>query len=269
MVVMCQGIARAARRSSFISFGGVQTARESDSTARLHPPCHLRHRYSALSPYHKLFHTRWKHQIEQNSPNLANCNLHILKATMVNPQPDDFDSLFNLEEEYYTEGYNLGVADGSRAGRIEGRLFGLEKGFEKFAAMGALAGRNAVWEARISDQNSTGTAEQSECKLPKLSGGARLQKHLQTLFALTEAESLSTENNEDSVSDFDDRLKRAEGKVKVIEKLVSEGLLVLETSRPAASGSANTQERRQIKIKRTDAGGESSMEDFNIRHART
>jgi hypothetical protein len=188
---------------------------------------------------------------------------------MANPQPDDFDSLFNLEEEYYTEGYNLGVADGSRAGRIEGRLFGLEKGFEKFAAMGALAGRNAVWEARIPDQNSAATAEQSEFKLPKLSGGARLQKHLQTLFALTEAESLSTENNEDSVSDFDDRLKRAEGKVKVIEKLVSEGPLVLETSQPAASGSANTQERRQIKIKRTDAGGESSMEDFNIRHARS
>ncbi|CAD0095498.1 unnamed protein product [Aureobasidium vineae] len=185
---------------------------------------------------------------------------------MANQQPDDFDSLFNLEEEYYTEGYNLGVADGSRAGRIEGRLFGLEKGFEKFAAMGNLAGRNAIWEARISDQNP---AEESEFKLPKLSGGTRLQKHLQTLFALTEAESLSTENNEDSVSDFDDRLKRAEGKVKVIEKLVSEGPLVLEASQPAASGSSNAQERRQIKIKRTDAGGESSMEDFNIRHARS
>ncbi|KAH0289948.1 DUF1715-domain-containing protein [Aureobasidium namibiae CBS 147.97] len=188
---------------------------------------------------------------------------------MANPQPDDFDSLFNLEEEYYTEGYNLGVADGSRAGRIEGRLFGLEKGFEKFATMGALAGRNAIWEARIPDQNSATAENESKFRLPKLSGGARLQKHLQTLFALTEAESLSTENNEDSVSDFDDRLKRAEGKVKVIEKLVSEGPLVLETSQPAAPGSANTQERRQIKIKRADAGGESSMEDFNIRHARS
>ncbi|KAI4725827.1 DUF1715-domain-containing protein [Aureobasidium sp. EXF-10728] len=187
---------------------------------------------------------------------------------MANQQPDDFDSLFNLEEEYYTEGYNLGVADGSRAGRIEGRLFGLEKGFEKFAAMATLAGRNAIWEARISDQNSV-AVEESEFNLPNLSGGARLQKHLQTLFALTEAESLSTENNEDSVSDFDDRLKRAEGKVKVIEKLVSEGPLVLEATQPATSGSGNVQERRQIKIKRTDAGGESSMEDFNIRHARS
>ncbi|THV88742.1 DUF1715-domain-containing protein [Aureobasidium pullulans] len=187
---------------------------------------------------------------------------------MVTPQPDDFDSLFNLEEEYYTEGYNLGVADGSRAGRIEGRLFGLEKGFEKFAAMGNLAGRNAVWEARISDQNSAAT-EASEYMLPKLSGGTRLQKHLQTLYALTEAETLSTENNEDSVTDFDDRLKRAEGKVKVIEKLVGEGPLTLEASQPATSGSGSAQERRQIKIKRTDAGGESSMEDFNIRHARS
>ena len=180
---------------------------------------------------------------------------------------DPFDSLLSLEDQYYNEGYNLGVADGSRAGRIEGRVFGLEKGFEKFAAIGNLAGRNAVWEARLPDQTADGNTP--ELKLPPLSANARLQKHLQTLYALTEAESLSTENNEESVSDFDDRLKRAEGKVKVIEKLIGEGPLVLDTSQPAASGSGSAQERRQVRIKRADAGGESSMEDFNIRHARS
>ena len=187
---------------------------------------------------------------------------------MANEQPHDpFESLFSLEEEYYNEGYNLGVADGARAGRIEGRVFGLEKGFEKFAAMGNLAGRNAVWEARLPDQHAV--TNKNDSKLPPLPANSRLQKHLQTLYALTEAETLSTENNEDSVTDFDDRLKRAEGKVKVIEKLVGEGPLILDASQTVSSKSEPTQEKRQIKIKRADAGGESSMEDFNIRHARS
>jgi hypothetical protein len=51
----------------------------------------------------------------------------------------------------------------------------------------------------------------------------RLRKHITTLYALAETESLSTENNDDAVSDFDDRLRRAQGRAKVIERMVGEG----------------------------------------------
>jgi hypothetical protein len=51
----------------------------------------------------------------------------------------------------------------------------------------------------------------------------RLRKHISTLYALAETESLSTENNDDAVSDFDDRLRRAQGRAKVIERMVGEG----------------------------------------------
>ena len=50
----------------------------------------------------------------------------------------------------------------------------------------------------------------------------RLAKHLKVLHALAESESLSTENTEEAVSDFDDRLKRAQGKAKIIERIVGE-----------------------------------------------
>jgi hypothetical protein len=59
--------------------------------------------------------------------------------------------------------------------------------------------------------------------LPSLSKSQRLERHLKVLHALSESESLSTENTEEAVSDFDDRLKRAEGKAKIIERLVGEG----------------------------------------------
>jgi hypothetical protein len=51
---------------------------------------------------------------------------------------------------------------------------------------------------------------------------ARLSKHIKTLYALAESESLSTENTEEAVSDFDDRCRRAQAKAKIIERMAGE-----------------------------------------------
>lgn len=202
---------------------------------------------------------------------------------------DPFDSLFSLEETFYREGYELGLTDGKRAGLIEGRLTGLERGFEKFAQMGRLHGKCVIWAGRFpssrkrgigicspSDQKSgaggegeylvteekeeekeskentnDGSATEREQKqnstLPPSSNpkhhlppspptppplllssnndrnNPRLHKHILTLYALVEPVSLSIQNTEAAVSDFDDRLRRAEGKVKIIERITGEG----------------------------------------------
>jgi hypothetical protein len=181
-------------------------------------------------------------------------------------EEDMFEDLLNLEDTYYQDGYRLGVEDGTRAGRIEGRTFGLEKGFEKFFGMGRLQGKAQVWEARLpgtQDDTSrslegqaatisipTTTLEEKpsasqHVTVTPLATNVRLAKHIHTLAALTELASLSTANTEDAVSDFDDRLKRALAKSKVIETITGEHQ---DASR--ASGSA---------------GGEKSIEDFGIR----
>ncbi|KAK7565831.1 hypothetical protein IWX91DRAFT_334956, partial [Phyllosticta citricarpa] len=67
---------------------------------------------------------------------------------------DPFTHPQNLESIYYNEGFSLGRTDGTRAGRIEGRVFGLEKGFDKFFAMGRLGGRAGVWGARLVDDDA-------------------------------------------------------------------------------------------------------------------
>ena len=46
--------------------------------------------------------------------------------------------------------------------------------------------------------------------------------HIKTLHALAESESLSTENTEEAVADFDDRCKRAHAKAKIIERMAGE-----------------------------------------------
>lgn len=195
---------------------------------------------------------------------------------------DPFDSLLGLEDQFYEEGYKLGVADGTQAGHIEGRLFGLEKGFEKFLEMGKLHGRSVVWASRLPGTDNKGqdhikshpethTAQAESQPVDNLSGQAslsplpdsvRLEKHLRTFHALVELESLSTQNKEECVSDFDDRLKRAMGKAKIIEKIIGEGFdLTIAT----ASRDGETDAAIRLPFGRT---GDGSIEDISVLHAR-
>lgn len=157
-------------------------------------------------------------------------------------QSNTFDEVLGLEEQFYEDGYQQGLSDGVKAGRIEGRTFGLEKGYEKYVDSGKLYGKSLVWANRMSHiqrlpisttqtsvppvAKSSSSPQNSESKvpyqLPRLPDNARLSRHIKTLHALAESESLSTENTEEAVSDFDDRSKRAHGKAKIIERMAGE-----------------------------------------------
>ncbi|KAI7125934.1 hypothetical protein KC343_g14453 [Hortaea werneckii] len=145
---------------------------------------------------------------------------------MADTQSDPFDSLLNLEDEYFTEGYSLGVSDGTRAGRIEGRIFGLEKGYEKALEMGRLGGKAQIWQTRLqvpADQQIQDQHGQSQTAAIKpLKGSERLRKHIERLVELTEPESLETKNEEEAVNEFDERLAGAKAKTTLISKIVGE-----------------------------------------------
>ncbi|KAG6023024.1 hypothetical protein E4U41_002108 [Claviceps citrina] len=156
---------------------------------------------------------------------------------------DPFDSILNLEQTFYQTGYAQGLADGAKAGRIEGRQFGMQTGFEKFLESGRLASRAIIWANRIpppekpSEETSAGgdgdgdgdappgaaaTTTPRRCSLlPPLPRNARLDRNVRMLYALVEPDTLSTENSDEGVQDFDDRVKRAQGKVKVVERMAS------------------------------------------------
>lgn len=152
-------------------------------------------------------------------------------------ETDPFDTLLTLEDQYYTEGYTLGLADGSRSGRIEGRLFGLEKGYAKAVEMGRLNGRAAVWKARLpKPATSDATAATTEVKVQCLSGSDRLRRHVERLAELTDPESLETKNTEDAVNEFDERSAGAKAKATLIVRIVG------EDGRPSSSQSTGARE---------------------------
>jgi len=157
-------------------------------------------------------------------------------------EPNTFDEVLGLEEQFYGDGFAQGLADGIKAGQVEGRTFGLEKGFEKYVESGRLYGKSLIWANRVPPEATFPKQEMlhaaastndpskafedkkiSPKSLPLLPQHERLSKHLKVLHALSESESLSTENTEEAVSDFDDRLKRAQGKAKIIERIAGEG----------------------------------------------
>lgn len=148
-----------------------------------------------------------------------------------------FDEVLNLEQDYYDEGYRQGFSDGKIAGQSEGRILGLEKGFEKFRESGRLHGKSLIWANQLflSQKKLNHISEEvvKDCKnessnnsitalpfLKPLSKSQRVTKHLKALHALVESETLSVQNTEEAVSDFDDRLKRASIKSKLIESLI-------------------------------------------------
>ncbi|KAI8233437.1 putative ORAOV1 family protein [Colletotrichum sp. SAR 10_86] len=157
---------------------------------------------------------------------------------------DPFDDVLNLEEQFFTEGFRQGTADGILAGKIEGRSVGLAKGYEKFLESGRIHGRSVVWANRLSlpqktaavprasssEQQQKQPTESKTCSLPPLAPNARLEKNVIAAFALVEPETLSKENNDDAVNDFDDRFKRAQGKVKIIERMTGEGAAAKEAA---------------------------------------
>ena len=182
---------------------------------------------------------------------------------MSNDEPsseDPFNVLLNLEDTYYNEGYNLGLADGAQAGRTEGRLFGLEKGFEKFMEFGRLQGKSTVWSARLPDESGLRPGEANI--MSPLSGSERLKKHVQRLRDLTDPESLEVQNSEDAVAEFDERLRDARSKAALIEKIVGDDEAALSNENEEQT-SASSATGKSLRV-RTNASAKQTgeMEDF-------
>ena len=154
------------------------------------------------------------------------------------------ESLLDLEEEFYKEGYDLGAVDGAQAGYTEGSVFAVEKGFEKFVEIGRLYGKALVWTQRLADSKASkplgtnsddiltdtisrkdldASLDPSVCaEMATLPPSARLAKNLDILLELVDSASLAMANTEEAVTDVDERLKGAVIKAKLIQRALGE-----------------------------------------------
>ncbi|RAO65345.1 uncharacterized protein BHQ10_001357 [Talaromyces amestolkiae] len=184
---------------------------------------------------------------------------------------DILDNILSLEEQFYKEGYDLGVIDGARAGYTEGSVFAVEKSFEKLLQLGRLYGRALVWNQRlinsgVSEESKTPKVEEREhaittdivTSMPPLHQGSRLAKNIQTLLALVDPATLVLQNTEDAVSEIEERLKGAALKVKLIQRALGE----------TAFGDGTAADASAVGEGRGGGDGSGSIEDISSLHVR-
>ncbi|KAK2865238.1 hypothetical protein FQN49_003772 [Arthroderma sp. PD_2] len=181
------------------------------------------------------------------------------------------NDILGLEDEFYAEGYTLGTLDGMKAGYNEGSVFAVENGFEKFQAIGRLYGKGIIWAKRLPNQQqvlhsttqlanvdndkaqtrpSAETVASDTKPIPaeeitRLPNNPRLEKHVTTFLSLVNPLTLSLENNEEAVEDFDDRLKKAVAKARVIEKMLGEPS---EHTTQSSPGASNIEDIRSLPV---------------------
>ncbi|KEF56719.1 uncharacterized protein A1O9_06909 [Exophiala aquamarina CBS 119918] len=172
---------------------------------------------------------------------------------------DPFDELLDIENNYYKEGYDAGVVDSTYAGLVEGKVFGVEKGYEKALELGKHRGRALVWQRRLGLSNASGEAlrevttssagtptastlsdaamMRQVCQtLPRLSTNARLQRHVEALSIAADPASVAKDNSDEAVTEFDERIAKARAKAKVIATIVG------ETFNPTSTGNTGIED---------------------------
>ncbi|KAK7208430.1 hypothetical protein BZA70DRAFT_287734 [Myxozyma melibiosi] len=170
---------------------------------------------------------------------------------------DLFDSLLNLESDFYQEGYNEGFADGVRSGTSEGMQFGLQTGFHRFLSVGIISGRCEIWKhakppltARSAPTSSPAASSSETIEVmsigPPETGGARATKQLQVLTDLVT--DIPIVNTEEAVEEFENRLKRAKARAKVVQRMLKDSVPL-------------SYEEEVVKVGGRGARGEETIED--------
>lgn len=148
-------------------------------------------------------------------------------------QGDLLGEIFDIEESFYKEGYDLGLNDGAEAGYAEGSIFGVEKAFEKFLEVGRLYGKALVWAQRLSNSSDHKPSKENNaaglslgpslCEdMKSMTASSRLAKNLGILLEILDPASLVMQNTEEAVNDTDERLKGAIIKAKLIQRSLGE-----------------------------------------------
>ena len=156
---------------------------------------------------------------------------------------DPFDDLLELENGFYKEGYEAGVADSEYVGMIEGKVFGIEKGYEKVLELANLHGRATVWSQRLASSTiempkqsasvSGDSVSHLQRNLPGLPESVRLRKHVDNLLSLTDPNTLPKDNSDASVTGIDERVTKSKARAKMISTMIGESV---NPSQPSTSG---------------------------------
>lgn len=108
----------------------------------------------------------------------------------------NLDDVLNLEEEFYSKGYQEGQEKTASEQFLEGKVYGLQTGFQRFLVVGYIKGLVDEWE-----------------KLPEKA----VQLHLKQLRSYVD--DMSVSNDDKAVEQYEKKVLLARNKVRVIANI--------------------------------------------------
>lgn len=115
----------------------------------------------------------------------------------------DTDEILNLEQKYYQQGYEDGVAQSTKEQLFEGKEYGYQTGFQRFLIVGYIQGLVEYWKKNIDKYDNKSLAS-----------------HLEQLNKLVV--DIPTENGDEQVEEYEKRINKARNKLRVIASLTKE-----------------------------------------------
>mmetsp|Transcript_2392 Transcript_2392/g.2662 ORF Transcript_2392/g.2662 Transcript_2392/m.2662 type:complete len:184 (-) Transcript_2392:25-576(-) len=119
----------------------------------------------------------------------------------------NMDTLLNLEEEYYRQGYQEGQDFSTKQQYNEGKEYGYQTGFQRFLVIGYIQGLLNHWKENI-EQYEKGVENKS------------LRNHISQLNELVQ--NIPTTNGIDEVKEFEKRITKSRNKLRVIANICKE-----------------------------------------------
>ncbi|KAI8633943.1 DUF1715-domain-containing protein [Xylariaceae sp. FL1651] len=109
-----------------------------------------------------------------------------------------------------------------------------EKPQDQIGAEKMEAEKSHTETVKASDESGKIATAPSKTRLPPINSNPRLEKNIEMLYGLVEPGTLSTDNDDESVNDFDSRMKGAQGKLRMIERAIGEGMSGRNVTSPSS-----------------------------------
>lgn len=131
----------------------------------------------------------------------------------------DFDSLLDLESQYYQTSYQDALIKGSQHTLHDGKVFGIQTGFQRFVIIGALKRANQILLQVIQNKLKNDT-NNANTKLEKsLKSIDQIQQLLNSFYTENESDSkaaIKSSNSAIDVNLYEKNIKVIRSKLKII-----------------------------------------------------
>ncbi|CAK7894099.1 protein Lto1p [[Candida] anglica] len=119
----------------------------------------------------------------------------------------DLDSVLNLEEEFYNEGFKEGQEFSTHQQYVEGKEYGYQTGFQRLLVIGYIQGLIIFWRKNISKYTTTTSQKTLDSHLDQLENSVK---------------NIPLTNGDKEVAEYEKIVAKARNKLRVVATLCKE-----------------------------------------------